>query len=290
MKRKRNLFVHLGQIRGLVQKFSLLLFFVFAFSLMLLDKTENVIATQANTFAVGLMAPVVKVLVKPANFLADAYKHIVNFGKTYEENKQLRAENLELLVIKGRVTALEIENKILAQLSNFITPDEVSFVTAKVLAEESDAFAHSLLAFVGEKSDVKKGHVVMSDKGVVGRIDKIAGKYAKIILATDINSRIPVLVERTRVKGMLSGDNTPLPKMDFLPLDAELTVGDIVVTSGVAGVFPSGLPIGRIVSVEKHNVRIKMFSAIDRLEYVKIINYDLGGLIDVNQKDVIDEN
>lgn len=91
----------------------------------------------------------------------------------------------------------------------------------------------------------------MSDNGVIGRVDKPGKMYSKIILITDINSKIPVMVERTRVRGILSGDNTTVPKMIFIPLSAKLTVGDRIITSGVAGVFPPGLPIGKISSIEK---------------------------------------
>ena len=83
------------------------------------------------------------------------------------------------------------------------------------------------------------------------------------------------MVERTRVRGILTGDNTPTPKMDFIPLEAELTVGDRVVTSGVAGVFPVGLPIGKISSIEKNNVKISTFTNLDRLEYVRIVDFGL---------------
>ena len=123
--------------------------------------------------------------------------------------------------------------------------------------------------------DVRKGQVVLSNRGVVGRIEQVGKLYSKIILITDINSKIPVMVERTRVRGILTGDNTPTPKMVFIPLEAELTVGDRIVTSGVAGTFPAGLPVGKISSIEKNNVKIKTFTNLERLEYVKIVDYGL---------------
>ena len=125
----------------------------------------------------------------------------------------------------------------------------------------------------------------MSDKGVVGRVDKVGNMYSKILLITDINSKIPVMVERTRVRGILSGDNTATPRMVFIPLSAELTVGDRVVTSGVAGVFPPGLPVGKISSVEKNNVKIKPFTNLERLEYIKIIDYKLNDILSAEDDD-----
>ena len=163
----------------------------------------------------------------------------------------------------------------MAQLLNYVIPPEAKFITARVIAEEGDAFSHSLIAYTGDSPDVRKGQVVLSNRGVVGRIEQVGKLYSKIILITDINSKIPVMVERTRVRGILTGDNTPTPKMVFIPLEAELTVGDRIVTSGVAGTFPAGLPVGKISSIEKNNVKIKTFTNLERLEYVKIVDYGL---------------
>ena len=131
-----------------------------------------------------------------------------------------------------------------------------------------------MVAYVGD-SKVEKGQVVLSDKGLVGRVDKVGSNYTKIILITDINSKIPVVVENTRVRGILSGDNTNTPKMIFIPLDADVKVGDRIVTSGVAGVFPSGLPIGKVIRVTKNEIMVKPFSDLEQLEYVKIVNYNV---------------
>ena len=81
-------------------------------------------------------------------------------------------------------------------------------------------------------------------------------------MITDINSKIPVLIENTRVRGILSGNNTPSPGLVFIPLDAKVKVGDRIVTFGVAGVFPAGLPVGKVVSVGKHEIVVKPFSGL----------------------------
>ena len=161
-----------------------------------------------------------------------------------------------------------------------MTPPEAQLVTARVIAEEGDAFSHSVIAYTGGSKAVKKGQVALSEKGVVGRVDNVGQAYAKIILITDINSKIPVMVERNRVRGILSGDNTTVPKMIFIPLEAEVQVGDRIVTSGVSGVFPAGLPVGQVVEIGKNQVKVRPFSSLERLEYVKIVDYGLGGVID----------
>ena len=267
--------MHLSNIRLLAKKFALVLLFLSAFVLMLVNKTDTAIIEKTSSLATDVVSPVIDILVIPARAVADVYDYLKELKQIHQENQELRRENRKLLQAKDRAQALEIENRILARLLNYVTPPEAKFITARVIAEEGDAFSHSLIAYTGDAKGVRKGQVVLSNRGVVGRIEQVGKLYSKIILITDINSKIPVMVERTRVRGILTGDNTPTPKMVFIPLEAELTVGDRIVTSGVAGVFPAGLPIGKISSIEKNNVTIKTFTNLERLEYVKIVDYGL---------------
>ncbi len=275
MKRRRILFYHFSKIRLLVKKFAIVFLFISAFIFMLLNKTDTVIIEKTSSVATDVVSPLADVLLIPARAIASAYDYFRELKDIHKDNKVLREQNEELRTANERARVLEIENKILTKLLDYIPPPEATFMTTRVVAEEGDAFSHSLIVYTGDTAKVKKGQVVMGDKGVVGRVDRVGSNYAKIILVTDINSKIPVMVERTRVRGILSGDNTPVPRMIFIPLFAELTVGDRIVTSGVAGTFPPGLPIGQISSIEKNNIKIKMFTDLDRLEYVKIVDYGL---------------
>ena len=277
MKRRKVLFIQLSQIRLLAKKFAIVILFLSAFVLMLINKTDTVIIEKTSSMATDVVSPLIDVLVVPARTLAGVFDYFRDLSKIYDDNRKLRAENNRLQIVSDKARALEIENKLLAKLLNYTPPPNAKFVTARVIAEEGDAFSHSIIACTGRDSGVEKGQVVMSDNGVIGRVDKPGKMYSKIILITDINSKIPVMVERTRVRGILSGDNTTVPKMIFIPLSAKLTVGDRIITSGVAGVFPPGLPIGKISSIEKNSVKIKTFGNLDRLEYVKIIDYGLDG-------------
>lgn len=279
MKRRRSLFIHLSYIRILAKKFAIVILFLTAFALMLLTKTESVILEKTSSAAADVISPVVDLLVVPARLVAGIYDYFGEIKEVYKDNQDLRAENKKLLNLYDKMKVLEVENKLLSNLLNYKVPPEAEFITARIIAEEGDAFSHSVIAYTGGTDEVKKGQVVLSDRGVVGRVDKLGNMYSKILLITDINSRIPVMVEKNRVRGILAGDNTSVPKMVFIPLDAEINVGDRIVTSGVAGVFPSGLPVGRIASVEKNQVIVKPYSNLDNLEYVRIVDYGLEGII-----------
>lgn len=284
MKRRRSLFIHLSHIRLLTQKFALVILFLSAFVLMLINKTDTLLIEKTSSVATDVVSSLIDVLVTPAKGAAKVFDYFQDLRRIRKDNQILKEENRRLTKLYNQAKALEIENHLLSKLLNYVVPPKLNYLTARVIAEEGDAFSHSLIAYIGDKK-VKKGQVVVSEKGLVGRVEQVSNTYAKIILMTDINSRIPVMVEKTRVRGIMVGDNTLTPKMVFIPLEAELHVGDRIVTSGVAGVFPVGLPVGRIVSVDKQEIRVKPFSDLGQLEYVKLVDYELGGVIENDDED-----
>ena len=262
----------------MVKKFAVVLLFFVAFIMMLFNKTDSILIDKTSSVATDVFSPIIELSVIPAKLLSGVLNYAYDFKNIRDENKRLKEENRELIIKSSRAVALEAENKLLSGLLNYIVPKGVSYITARVIAEEGNAFSHSLIAYIGGNKSIKKGQVVLSDAGVVGRIDKVGVMYANIIMVTDINSKIPVMIERNRVRGILSGDNTSVPKLIFTPLDAELKIGDRVITSGVAGVFPPGLPIGKIVSIEKNDIKVKTFSNLDRIEYIRIVDYNLADI------------
>ena len=288
MKRRRSLFLHLSHIRLLAKKFALVILFLIAFVLMLINKTDTVIIDKTSSVATDMVSPLIDILVVPAKMVAKGYDYFKDLKQIHQDNIRLREENRRLNMVYDRFRALEIENKLLSKLLNYVTPPRADFVTARVIAEEGDAFSHSMIAYVGDEyvgdEKVKKGQIALSDRGVVGRVDKVGQRYVKIILITDINSKIPVMVEKSRVRGILSGDNSTMPKLIFIPLDATVNVGDRIVTSGVAGVFPAGLPIGKVIKVSKNEIVVKPFSSLEQLEYIRLVDYGLEGILDNTQE------
>ncbi len=265
MKRRKSLFVHFSHIRLLAKKFAIVLLFLTAFVMMMINKTDTVIVEKTSSIATDAISPLIDVLSIPAKMVAAVYDYFSDWKNIRKTNLLLLQENERLQNLYARARGLEIENKLLAELMNYATPPEAKYTTVRVIAEEGDAFSHSLIAYIGPNSPIKRGQIAISDKGVVGRVENVGNIYAKIILVSDINSKIPVVVERSRDRGILSGDNTPTPKLIFVPREADLVPGDIVVTSGVAGVFPPGLPIGKIVSTAKNNIKVKTFGNLEQL-------------------------
>lgn len=275
VRKRRVIFLHFNHLRRTVKKFAIVLLFVVVFAFMLLNKTNNALIEKTSTTAGEVIAPITEILVLPASLMLDGYDYLRSLRKIDEENQALRAENRRLIMANAKNRALEIENRILSEMLNYIAPPEADFVTAKVVAEEGTAFAHSLTIYVGSGRKVSKGQVVISDKGVVGRVEEAGVHYAKIAMINNINSRISVMIEESRIRGMMVGQNDVWPELVFLPLDAKINVGDKVITSGIGGVFPAGLPVGTVASIDKSGIKIKPANDLSRLEYVMIMDYKL---------------
>ncbi|NJN06199.1 MAG: rod shape-determining protein MreC [Rhodobacteraceae bacterium] len=174
---------------------------------------------------------------------------------------------------------LEAENAALKQLLHFVPDPEVRFVTARVVADSGGAFAHSVLLGAGLRDGVGKGQPVVADQALVGRIAGVSERSARVLLITDLNSRIPVLVGSTRTRAILAGDNSDKLELVYLSSEAVVSPGDRIITSGHAGVFPAGIPVGVVTSVGDGEIRVKPFVDRERLEYLRVIDYGLSGII-----------
>ena len=247
----------------------------FAFVFMLLTKSENVLIEKTSGAANEIVSAATDVLVSPASLLAEGYGYLRSLRKIDAENRRLREENRRLIMENARNRATDIENRLLAQMLNYAVLPGASFVTAKVVAEEGSAFAHAVTVYTAGSRNVRKGLAVIGSRGIVGRVEKCGPNYARIFLVNDINSKIPVMTEKSRVRGVLAGDNTPLPKMIFIPLEADVKEGDKIVTSGLGGVVPPGLPVGVVIKADKDGAVVRPYDRLNRLEYVQIVDYHL---------------
>lgn len=277
MKQRKVWLIRFGELKVFFRRLFVVLLFLTAFLTILLSRVDSLIVSAVDKVIIDVTGPVMQVLEFPARTMHQAYTYFYDISHIYAENKQLRSENKQMMILQNKVRTLEVENQLLARLLNYVPPQEVSYMSARIIAESGDSFAHLLLVYIGDEA-VRKGQVVLSNESVIGRVDTVGEHFAKIILITDINSRIPVLIERTRARGILSGNNTAIPEMIFTRSNADIQVGDVVVTSGVGGLFPSGLPIGFISAVnEDGSMKVEPMADISRLEYVRIVDYGLAG-------------
>jgi rod shape-determining protein MreC len=253
-----------------------------SFGLMLLGKADNFIVDQSRIIITEAATPVMRILSVPASKFIKIFDNIKEIASLREENSRLKKENEILKKWQFAARELKSENQQLSNLLNYNPPDEVKYKTARIIAEKGGAFDHSFVAYLGDNNRVKKGEAVINGDGLVGRIDLVGMKAAKILPITDINSKVPVVVEKTRVRAIVAGNNTSVLNLTSLARKEVVNEGDVLVTSGIAGAFPKGTPAGDVSDESDPGVQGKAFADLNRLEYIRIVDYDLRGILPSN--------
>lgn len=276
MKRQKVLFLKENYVLRVLKSFMVAGLFAIALLLILVHKIDLGIVSGVSNGIFYITAPLIRLVSLPADALSYGYKKTAAIANVYRENERLRQENEELFLLKDKMKALKAENKILKKLLHHIDLPQTQSYTARVIAENGDAFANSLIIYLGKEApNIKRGYAVVNNRGLIGRIDIVSGNYARVTLLTDINSKIPVVSQKSRDRGILTGNNTGELSLIFTPLLAELHKGDLLVTSGVGGGLPPDIPVARIKRVGVENITaVPLFSA-SSLEIVKVIAYDI---------------
>jgi len=232
---------------------------------------------QPQTFSnmrVGLSdaaAPVVDVVAAPVQKAAVFVRDVSGLAALQAENARLVQENEKLRAWYHTALTLEAENKSLRDLMNVQIEPRHTYITARILTDGQSNFAKSLLLAAGSENGVKKGQAVLSGDGLIGRVVEAGEKTSRVLLLNDINSRIPVIIDNSRQHAVFAGQNTDMGVLVHLPLESKVDNGVRVVTSGVGGVFPPGIPVG-VVKTNGAEVLVKPNADLNRLMHVRIIN------------------
>jgi len=281
MKRPGGVLRIAAPLRVLAQRFTFLGLVAASVGLMVLGKAETPIVEQARALVADAFVPVLDAVSRPVATVAEMGEKASAMMSVYSENQRLREENERLLRWESAARNLDAENRNLRELLHLNPEAPVSFVTARVVADAAGMFVRSVLVAAGAHNGVAKGQTAITGEGLVGRVGEVGERSARILLLTDLNSQVPVLLENSRARAILAGDNSDQPKLLYLPPDARPQVGDRIITSGHGGVFPPGLPVGVVGAVGDGVVRVKPFVEFYRLDYVRLIDYGLSGTLAV---------
>ncbi|MTJ82910.1 MAG: rod shape-determining protein MreC [Telmatospirillum sp.] len=279
MKQHSGALGRLATLKQLAQRFAFLSLAMAAFGLMLLGKADTVLVERMRVAVADAVVPILDVLSRPAGAIADVVGAVRELATLRAENVRLREENANLLHWQTLARQLDNENRALKAQLNFLPDPDPSFITARVVGDTGGAFVHSMLLNAGAHDGIRKGQAVIAGEFLVGRIAEVGGRSARVLLITDINSHIPVLLENSRAKAILTGDNTDRPRLSYLSTSSNAQPGDRVVSSGHGGAFPPGLPLGVISSVQDGVVRVEPFVHRYQLEYVTVVDYGLAGIL-----------
>jgi len=264
----------------MAQRFAFLFLLLAAGGVLLLGKADPQIFDRTRIVVTDAVAPVLDALSRPIATGAAVVDEVQYLVHLREQNAALRAENARLIQWHTAARNLSAENKQLRDLLQFVPEQASTFVSARVIADSGGTFVRSMLVNAGKRDGLREGLPVVVGEGLIGRLVDVGERASRILLIDDLNSRIPVVVGADRERAVLAGDNSRRPKLIYLAANAQVERGARIATSGQGGVFPPGIPVGVVSSIDASGIRAETFVTTAELEYVRIIDFGLTGILD----------
>ena len=264
------------QMRGAIQRTTLPILVLLSGAIIVLGKADQLLFDSLRTSVTDTVAPILDAVARPLNAVGNVVDRAKLAVTTYQENVRLQAENEKLLQWQQTALSLAADNKELRGLLKAVPDTALSYVTARVIANSGGAFVRMILIDAGSEDHVSRGQAAITGEGLVGRLTEVGNRASRVLLITDLNSRIPVTIESTHAAAVLAGDNSERPRLLYLPAGDAVKVGDRVVTSGEGGVFPPGLPVGVVSATDAVGLRVEPYVELSQLVYVLVADYGLA--------------
>jgi rod shape-determining protein MreC len=259
--------------KGTQQRFSLLSLIFFSIVFLILGSFNFKII---NYVKAGIKEVVYRssfIVSVPENLLKDSYLTIQNHKKLYKENEKIKSE-LEILKAKDLLNEFIIsENQRLKNIvDDYLIKSET--IIAKVLSDKSSPYLRSIIINKGSKHKVNLGMVVIDGEYLVGKIVEVNYSSSRVLLLSDLNSKIPVIVEPNTVISILSGTGKDYGVIQYSKKYEDIKNESVIYTSGAGSLFKAGIPIGRMninnLSDEK---KVDFFSDFSQLKFVKVVSF-----------------
>jgi rod shape-determining protein MreC len=221
-----------------------------------------------------VMEPVASVLSAPLRWAGAAADYGSSYFFAVSENRSLKAQVAALQRSRDELIALRNLTARYQALLRLRTEPPIPMVGARAVSDAHGPFSDARLLDAGSSAGVKIGNPAMNEDGVLGRIVGVSPAASRLMLLTDVESRTPVLDDRTNARAILTGDGGPNPKLDFVRGVGALKDGDRILTSGDGGLFPRGLPVGVAAQDFRGVWRVRLYSDHSALDVVRVLLYD----------------
>ncbi len=250
-----------------IKKFSAF-FLIFLCCYMLYFPSENLSKLSLNIsgFVLSVNSKITHIFF---NGIRNISEKAIYFKDLHQENIELKAKISELVKQNIEAKKALTENVELKQLLNIKDSFKGNYVSAKLVGVNITPFSSSAIAEVGEKENVKKDDLVLSHKGLIGKVINVTANYSSIMLLGDPNLRIPVFTLNSKSRGILAKQNSQM-ELIYLPEDHNLEVGELVYTSGDGKIYPKGLLVGIIHEINNKGVFVKLATDLNDIEFVNI--------------------
>ena len=255
--------------KGTQQRFSLLALIVFSIILICVETIETKPLNYLRSFIKDTIYRGSVITSLPLKGLGNAFSTVENHLNLFEENIKLKNENTKLKEQIYDPDFLIFENNQLRQLLDEQVASSTNLVSARVMFDKQSPYLNSFIINSGSNKKIKKGMAVLDGKKFIGRIVDVNFFSSRVLLVTDLNSKIPVLIEPSGSQAILSGRGTNEPTLEYLPKNHKIQSGNKVYTSGKEGIFAPGIPIGK-VRMDDEKVFVSLFSDISQVMFINI--------------------
>jgi rod shape-determining protein MreC len=237
--------------QGVSARARLAFFSFLAIALIIID--SRIKALETVRVGVGVVLyPVQQVLLIPGRVVETIGDYFTSVTTLQRENDALRRRQVESSQEILQSQQFAIENERLRKLLGARERSGNSAIVGTLLYESRDRFSHKIVLHVGSDDGVRAGNPVIDDAGVVGQVTRVFRNTAEVTLLTDKDQSIPIQIVRNGLRGIAFGGADPgTLDLRFMAANADVVNGDVAVTSGLDGVYPSGLPVGKVGLVER---------------------------------------
>jgi len=259
--------------KGNKQRFSLIFLIFFSLVILTLARINFV---GIDYLKIGIREAVYRssfIVSTPENYLKESYKKIKKHFFVYKDFLKIESELKKIKSKQISDSYIIEENKRLKKIIDdyLIDTDEI---LAKTLIDKKSPFLRSIIINKGSKNNVKLGMAALDDKYLVGKVVEVNYMTSRILLLSDLNSKIPVSIEPGSYQSIVSGTGEEFGVLQYLKEDYPITENNLVYTSGSGGIFKAGIPIGKIKSINENNKKtIEFFSDFSQLRFIKIVSF-----------------
>jgi rod shape-determining protein MreC len=227
--------------------------------------------------AIALVAPFQKMIVATTRYFSDIWEHYFFLVTVVDDNRALRKALQQARALNHQFIEASLSNERLRKLFNLQQEMAQPLIAAQVVGKDPSLWFQTILLDKGAADGVEKGRPVINPEGVVGIVVEVTTHFAKVMLITDPNSAVDAVIQDSRARGIIKGGVSGSCGLNYVLRKHDVAVGDAVVSSGMDGVFPKGLPIGQVATTVKReagifqDVTVTPYVDFERLEEVFIV-------------------
>jgi rod shape-determining protein MreC len=268
-----------AQLRATIQRTTPPILILLSAAIILLGKADQAMFDSVRTSVADGAAPALDALSWPLGAAGSVVDRVRGVFAMYQDNLRLERENERLLQWQQLALKLTADNRQLRGLVKAVPETAVSYVTARVIANSGGGYVRTVMINAGNDAGLARGQAVITGEGLVGRLTEVGSRAARVLLITDLNSRIPVVVDGSHASAVLAGDNSERPHLVYLGEPGTVKIGDRVVSSGEGGVFPPGVPVGVVAALGPSGPRVEPYVELSQLGYVLVADYGLSSTL-----------